>query len=202
MIAILNYDMGNLRSVSKALESLGAQVKITRNPNEVAQADKLIVPGVGAFKDCMENLKTYGLVDPIRDFIQSGKPYLGICLGMQILMEESEEGGRHPGLGIYRGKVLRFPSGHNLKIPHMGWNSLKKQKKSQLLEGIPDESFVYFVHSYYLAPEKKKICAAMTDYGLPFASVIEDENIFAVQFHPEKSQQAGLKILKAFTELR
>jgi imidazole glycerol-phosphate synthase subunit HisH len=202
MISILDYDMGNLRSVSKALEAVGAKCEITRDPKKIPKADQLVVPGVGAFKDCMANLKGFGLIEPIREFIHSGRPYLGICLGMQILMSESEEGGQHQGLDILKGKVLRFSPDLQLKVPHMGWNSLHKEKDSQLLRDVPEGGFVYFVHSYYVAPEKaKKVCAATTEYGIPFTACIEHDNIYATQFHPEKSQQVGLKILKSFIEL-
>lgn len=202
MIAILDYDMGNLRSVSKALEHVGAQCEITRDPEQIARADKLVVPGVGAFKDCMQNLKSYGLIEPIQDFIKSGKPYLGICLGMQILLDESAEGGKNKGLGILAGRVLRFSPELKLKVPHMGWNSLNFEKENQLLKRLPKQTFVYFVHSYYVVPEKAKKCtAATTDYGVTFTSCIEQDNIFATQFHPEKSQALGLKILENFVKL-
>ncbi len=202
MIAILDYDMGNLRSVSKALEKVGAQCEITRDSKKILKADKLVVPGVGAFKDCMLNLKSYGLIEPIREFLAKGRPYLGICLGMQILMRESEEGGVHLGLDIIPGKVVRFSPELNLKVPHMGWNFLHQEKPSRLLEGIPEKSYVYFVHSYYVEIEKpKKVCAASTEYGINFTSCIEEKNVFATQFHPEKSQQVGLKILENFVKL-
>jgi glutamine amidotransferase len=200
MIAILDYEMGNLKSVSKALETVGAEVRITRDPAEAARADKLVVPGVGAFRDCMAALQKYNLDQAIRDFIASGRPYLGICLGMQILMEESEEGGRFKGLGIFPGKVVRFAPELKLKVPHMGWNRLNPEKTCRILEGLGAESFAYFVHSYYVMPKAKKICAAKTDYGENFTSVIEQNNIFAVQFHPEKSQAVGLKILENFVK--
>ncbi len=200
MIAILDYDMGNLRSVSKAVEHVGGKCAVTRDPKRAAKADKLILPGVGAFKDCMANLESYGLIEPIREFIASGRPFLGICLGMQLLMDESEEGGRHPGLGILSGKVLRFSPELGLKVPHMGWNRLKLKGKPRLLEGMEDD-YVYFVHSYYVAPEKKKAIAATSDYGLEFAASLESDNIFATQFHPEKSQKVGLGLLKRFVKL-
>lgn len=200
MIAILDYDMGNLRSVSKAVEHVGGKCAVTRDPKRAAQADKLILPGVGAFKDCMANLESYGLIEPIREFIASGRPFLGICLGMQLLMDESEEGGRHKGLGILPGKVLRFSPELGLKVPHMGWNRLKLKGKPRLLEGM-DGDYVYFVHSYYVAPEKKKAIAATADYGLEFAASLESDNIFATQFHPEKSQKVGLGLLKRFVKL-
>jgi glutamine amidotransferase len=200
MIAILDYEMGNLKSVSKALEAVGAEVRITRNPQEALQADKLVVPGVGAFRDCMGNLGKFNLVEAIQSFIKSGRPYLGICLGMQILMEESEEGGKYEGMGIFSGKVKRFAPELKLKVPHMGWNRLIPEKESTILQGLNPESFAYFVHSYYVEPKKKKISAATTDYGVKFTSVIEQDNIYAVQFHPEKSQKVGLKILENFVK--
>ncbi len=200
MIAILDYDMGNLRSVSKAVEHVGGKCAVTRDPKRAAQADKLILPGVGAFKDCMANLESYGLIEPIREFIASGRPFLGICLGMQLLMDESEEGGRHRGLGILPGKVRRFSPELGLKVPHMGWNRLKLMGKPRLLEGMEGD-YVYFVHSYYVAPEKKKAIAAVSDYGLEFAASLESDNIFATQFHPEKSQKVGLGLLKRFVKL-
>lgn len=200
MIAILDYDMGNLRSVSKAVEHVGGKCAVTRDPKRAAKADKLILPGVGAFKDCMANLESYGLIEPIREFIASGRPFLGICLGMQLLMDESEEGGRHKGLSILPGKVLRFSPELGLKVPHMGWNRLKLKGKPRLLEGMEGD-YVYFVHSYYVAPEKKKAIAAVSDYGLEFAASLESDNIFATQFHPEKSQKVGLGLLKRFVKL-
>jgi len=200
MIAILDYDMGNLRSVSKAVEHVGGKCAVTRDPKRAAKADKLILPGVGAFKDCMANLESYGLIEPIREFIASGRPFLGICLGMQLLMDESEEGGRHKGLGILPGKVLRFSPELGLKVPHMGWNRLKLKGKPRLLEGMEGD-YVYFVHSYYVAPEKKQAIAAVSDYGLEFAASLESDNIFATQFHPEKSQKVGLGLLKRFVKL-
>jgi glutamine amidotransferase len=195
--------MGNLKSVSKALEHVGGKVKVTRDPKVVARADKLVVPGVGAFQDCMKNLESYGLADPVREFITSGRATLGICLGMQVLFEESEEGGSYPGLGIIAGKVKRFPSDLNLKVPHMGWNSLQMKKGSRLFKGISPESFVYFVHSYYVEPAQKmkKVNAATAEYGLAFTAAIEQDNLFATQFHPEKSQKVGLAILKNFVRM-
>ncbi|MDX1387198.1 MAG: imidazole glycerol phosphate synthase subunit HisH [bacterium] len=201
MIAILDYEMGNLRSVSKALETVGGVCQITRDPEVVARAEKLVVPGVGAFRDCMAHLEEFNLRQSIVDFIAKGRPYLGICLGMQILMELSTEGGEFPGLGIYSGKVVRFAPELQLKVPHMGWNQLHVKKDSKLLSGLPDHSFVYFVHSYYVAGAKKKISAATTDYGIEFTSCIEQDNVYAVQFHPEKSQKVGLKILENFVKL-
>lgn len=200
MIAILDYEMGNLKSVAKALEAVGGEVRITRDPREALQADKLVVPGVGAFRDCVAALRKFNLEAAIRNFIKSGRPYLGICLGMQILMEESEEGGSHQGMGVFSGKVLRFAPELKLKVPHMGWNRLDPKKEGRLLQGLPPESYAYFVHSYYVRPDKKKVTAASTEYGIEFTSVIEQDNIYAVQFHPEKSQQVGLKILENFVK--
>ncbi|MFO1464087.1 MAG: imidazole glycerol phosphate synthase subunit HisH [bacterium] len=201
MIAILDYDMGNLRSVSKAIEHVGGECQVTRDPKAVAKADKLILPGVGAFQDCMANLKSYGLVEPLREFIAGGRPFLGICLGMQLLMDESEEGGRHQGLGILPGKVRRFSPELQLKVPHMGWNSLKLQGKPTLLAGMEGE-YVYFVHSYYVDPaQPKRVTAATAEYGIPFAASLEFENIYATQFHPEKSQRVGLGLLQRFVKL-
>jgi imidazole glycerol-phosphate synthase subunit HisH len=200
MIAILDYEMGNLKSASKALEAVGGEVRITRDPKVALQADKLVVPGVGAFRDCMAALRKFKLDEAIGDFIRSGRPYLGICLGMQILMDESEEGGTFPGLGIFSGKVIRFAPELNLKVPHMGWNRLDPEKDSRILQGLKPEAFAYFVHSYYVTPTKKKISAASTEYGVKFTSVIEQDNVYAVQFHPEKSQAVGLKILENFVK--
>ncbi len=202
MIAILDYDMGNLKSVQKAFEHLGEHVCVTRKADMIAEADKLVVPGVGAFKDCMENLKHYKLIDPILKHIESGKPYLGICLGMQVLFTESEEFGNHKGLDVIPGKVVRFPHSTTLKVPHMGWNQIKKTEaaKKSPLDAIPNESSVYFVHSYYVVPKDKKVIATTTDYGMEFCSSIQKDNIFATQFHPEKSQDVGLKILEAFAK--
>jgi len=205
MIAILDYDMGNLRSVSKALEKVGADCRVTRDPKVVAAADKLVVPGVGAFGDCMKNLREYGLEEPAKKFIKTGKPFLGICVGMQILMESSEESPGVSGMGILPGRVVRFSPGTQLKVPHMGWNSLKpaQGKPGKLLKELPEPSYVYFVHSYYIEPEqKKKITTAAAEYGVNFTAAIEQDNIHATQFHPEKSQNIGLKILKNFVDLK
>lgn len=200
-ITILDYQMGNLRSVAKAVEKIGGAVKVVDTAGQIAQADKLIVPGVGGFPDCMKVLKERGLDKAIQDFISTERPYLGICLGMQILMEEGEEGGSHPGLGIFSGKVERFAASPSLKIPHMGWNALEFPKKSKLFSGVDSGSYVYFVHSYYCAPKKKKLISATSHYGETFAAAFEENNLFAVQFHPEKSQKVGLEILKNFCKL-
>jgi len=209
MIAIVDYGMGNLRSVHKAFEKVGLQAIVTHEPGVIKKAAGLVVPGVGAFKKAMENLKELGLVDPLIEFIASGKPFLGICLGLQILFSESEEFGVQSGLGIFKGRVVRFsfslsglsPSENPLKIPHMGWNSVHVRKRFPALEGIENDAHFYFVHSYYPVPEDQEIVATTTDYGGEFVSSIGRENLFACQFHPEKSQAAGLKILKNFGSL-
>ena len=199
MIAIVDYDMGNLRSVQKGFEKIGASATITRDPKVIATASKLVLPGVGAFGVCMEKLESYRLIEPIKEFIASGKPFLGICLGLQLLFEESEEFGSKKGLSVLKGKVLRFPASE-LKVPHMGWNSVELQKKSRLMEGIDDGSYFYFVHSYYVEPVNS-VTLGTTGYGKTFCSAVEMDNVFATQFHPEKSQKAGLKILENFAKL-
>lgn len=201
MIAVIDYGMGNIRSVSKALEAVGAQIKITQTAEDIKNARALVLPGVGAFRDCMANLSELGILQTIKEEILNGKPYLGICLGMQILFSESEEFGLCKGLDIFKGKVVRFNLSGEYKIPHMGWNVVKFKKKNKLLESIPDNSYFYFVHSYYVVPEDERIIAGVTDYGADFTSMIIYENIFATQFHPEKSQKTGLKLLRNFVEL-
>ncbi len=214
MIAVIDYHMGNLRSVEKAFESIGALATVTRDPGVIKNASHVVLPGVGAFKDCMDNLERYGLVEPIIRSIEAGKPFLGICLGLQLLFDESSEFGSHKGLGLISGKVLRFPTHMHvegsqdsaagqgeLKVPHMGWNDIKKSKGSLLLKGIPDGSFFYFVHSYYVAPDLKDVTLTSTSYGMDFTSSVELDNIMACQFHPEKSQKMGLKVLKNFSEI-
>ena len=208
MIAVIDYGMGNLRSVQKALETVGARAILTHDPKEILNADSVVLPGVGAFKDCMANLKRLDLVDPVRASIESGKPFLGICLGLQLLFEESEEFGPVHGLGILPGKVVRFPegcseteSGAPMKIPHMGWNSVEVRKKDPLFKAVPDCSYFYFVHSYYVIPEDPTMVATTTRYGVEFVSGIQHENIYAFQFHPEKSQTLGLSLLEQFSRL-
>ncbi|MFQ5901748.1 MAG: imidazole glycerol phosphate synthase subunit HisH [Thermodesulfobacteriota bacterium] len=206
MIAIIDYGMGNLRSVSKGFEKVGHKSVVTRDPAAISKATHVVLPGVGAFRNCMDNLRRYDLVAPILESIEAGKPFLGICLGLQLLFEESEEFGRHKGLGIIKGKVVRFPDDMmekrtRLNIPHMGWNSIDIKHPSPTLKGIDDSSFFYFVHSYYVAPEDQGVIATTTTYGIEFTSSICKNNIFACQFHPEKSQGVGLKILKNFGEL-
>ena len=208
MIRIVDYGMGNLRSVQKALERLGLQAALTQDPVDILSADRLILPGVGAFGAAMANLERLRLVEAIRDFARSGKPFLGICLGMQLLLSESEEQGLHRGLDLIPGRVVRFPGPRDaaptapaLKVPHMGWNSLRKVSDCPLLTQVPDGASVYFVHSYYPIPPRE-VVAATTDYGISFCSVIWKDNIFATQFHPEKSSRVGLQILENFAGIR
>ncbi len=207
MIAIVDYDMGNLRSVEKAFERVGADAVVTRDLRVIDGASHVVLPGVGAFKACMDNLERYGLVDTIIRNIESGKPFLGICLGLQLLFEESTEDGTHKGLGLIKGRVVRFPSNlkegeEELKVPHMGWNDIKRKKDSPLLRGVPDGSFFYFVHSYYAAPEDSSVILTTTEYGMEFTSSIAKDNILACQFHPEKSQTIGLQVLGNFKDMR
>lgn len=201
MIAIIDYGMGNIRSVSKSFETVGAEVSVTQNPDEIKKAKAIVLPGVGAFRDCMENLSKLGLINVIKEEILKGKPYFGICLGLQILFTESEEFGLCRGLDILKGRVVRFNLSENYKIPHMGWNNVKFKKKNKIFEEIPDNSYFYFVHSYYVIPEDSKTVAGVTDYGVEFTSMIIHGNIFATQFHPEKSQKMGLKLIKNFVQL-
>ena len=207
MIAIIDYDMGNLKSVAKAFEKVGAIATVTRDPKVLADASHVVLPGVGAFKDCMRNLEAYGLIDPIARAVASGKPFLGICLGLQLLFDESNEFGVHKGLGLIPGRVVRFPSskdefGMELKVPHMGWNEVEKAKESPLLEGVTDGAYFYFVHSYYAVPADAAVTLTRTGYGVSFTSSIAKDNVFACQFHPEKSQKAGLRVLKNFSSMR
>lgn len=199
MIAIVDYGMGNLRSVQRGFERVGAEARVVQTPGELKGARGIVVPGDGAFGKAMENLRIANWVEPLRDACAQGLPFLGICVGMQLLFESSEEMGQHQGLGILRGDVKRFNSG--LKVPQMGWNQIRlasPNRDSALLRDVPSGGYVYFVHSYYCAPSDSAIVAATTDYGIEFASVVERENIFGVQFHPEKSQAVGLKMLENF----
>ncbi len=200
MIAIIDYGMGNLRSVEKGFLKVGVDVRVTNRPEVVEKADGVVLPGVGAFKDCMQELSNLKLIDTVVDTIEKGKPYLGICLGLQILFSESEEFGKCRGLGIFKGKVVRFENG-DLKIPQMGWNELTIKQNNPLLSGIPDKSYFYFVHSYYVAPGDDSVILTSTDYGIEFTSAVCRDNIFAVQFHPEKSQTLGLKLLENFGKI-
>jgi glutamine amidotransferase len=199
MIVVVDYGMGNLRSVQKGFEKVGANAVISRDPGEIKSADRLVLPGVGAFPECMKNLSQLGLVEPIIEFMQSGRPFLGICLGLQLLFDESEEFGFHEGLKVVPGKVKSFSRNMGLKIPHMGWNQVYFRKEVPIFKGIPEGSFFYFVHSYYVLPDKESDIAAETDYGIKFTCAIARENVFAVQFHPEKSQENGLRILTNFS---
>jgi glutamine amidotransferase len=200
MISIVDYGMGNLRSVKKAFENLGFLTSVTRDPEVILNSSGLVLPGVGAFGDCVKNLEEYDLVEPIKKFIKRGKPFLGICLGLQLLFEESEESPDIKGLGILRGKVVRFPrfDKERLKVPHMGWNQVEIKLELSILRGIPQGSWFYFVHSYFPEPEDKSVIAGKTNYGIEFTSAVQKENIFACQFHPEKSSTLGLGILENF----
>lgn len=201
MIAIIDYDAGNIKSVEKALISLRQEVCVTRDADEILQADKVILPGVGAFGDAMEKLHRYGLVDVIRKVVEKKTPFLGICLGLQLLFERSDEASGVEGLGILKGEVLKIPAAEGLKIPHMGWNSLQLKHNGKLFQNLGEETYVYFVHSYYLKAEDPSIVKATTEYGVSIDASVEQENVFACQFHPEKSSDAGLQILKNFIEL-
>jgi glutamine amidotransferase len=202
MIAIIDYGMGNLRSVQKGFEYTGHEAVVTSDAKTILNADKVVLPGVGAFSDCMKNLEQYGLIESVRKSISSGKPFLGICLGLQLLFTESEEFGLSKGLNIIKGKVIRFngPEFADLKIPHMGWNSLTFKRRPPALAEVPENSHVYFVHSFHVVPEDKSVIATTTPYGIEFVSSIWKDNILAMQFHPEKSQALGLSILKHFGE--
>ncbi|MBQ8633334.1 MAG: imidazole glycerol phosphate synthase subunit HisH [Lachnospiraceae bacterium] len=200
MIAIIDYDAGNLKSVEKALQYLGEDVKITSDAGEILGADKIILPGVGAFGDAMEKLNTRGLSEVIREAVKRKIPLLGICLGLQLLFEASEESPGVDGLSVLKGKIVRIPDKEGFKVPHIGWNSLKINPESKLFAGIPEDSYVYFVHSYYLAAEEP-IVAATTDYVVDIHAAVEKEHVFACQFHPEKSGDIGLKLLKNFATM-
>ena len=201
MIAVIDYDAGNLKSVEKALLSLGQETLVTRDRQELLGADKVILPGVGNFGDAMGKLRAYGLEPVIQEIAKRMIPFLGICLGLQLLFEESEEAPGVPGLGILKGKILRIPAEEGLKIPHIGWNSLALQNKGKLFEGLEEEPYVYFVHSYYLKAEDESIVKAVTEYGTRIHASVEQDNVFACQFHPEKSSSTGLQILKNFADL-
>lgn len=201
MIALIDYDAGNLKSVGKALELIGQQVEITREPKRILAADGVILPGVGSFGDAMENLHRFGLTDVIRETVDKEIPFLGICLGLQLLFQRSQESPGVDGLGILKGEILRIPAGEGRKIPHMGWNSLTFHSQGRLFRGIPEHSYVYFVHSYYLKAEDPSIVKAVTDYGTQIHASVEKNNLFACQFHPEKSSHVGLQILKNFVEI-
>ena len=201
MIAIIDYGMGNLRSVQKGFEKVGHEAVVTRDPAEVAAAEKVVLPGVGAFEDAMAELKRQKLIDPVLQAIEADKPFLGICLGLQLLFEKSYEHGTHEGLGVLGGEVVRFELPKDYSVPHMGWNQVSIPRRAPILEGIDEGTYFYFVHSYYVAPSDPEVIATQTDYGLPFCSMIWRDNLFATQFYPEKSQADGLRILKNFAEL-
>jgi imidazole glycerol-phosphate synthase subunit HisH len=206
-ILIVDYQMGNLRSVQKALEATGAVATITQDADAVRRADKLVLPGVGAFADAMQHLRERGLDEAVKDFIASGRPFLGICLGLQLLFDKGFEDGRFDGLGILGGKCTALPTdmtgpdGRPLKVPHMGWNDLDVVHRSPILEGFPDGGQVYFVHSYAVEPDDEDVVATRTDYGVAFVSSVWRDNIMATQFHPEKSQQVGLRMLRNFVAM-
>ncbi|HUY35931.1 MAG TPA: imidazole glycerol phosphate synthase subunit HisH [Pirellulales bacterium] len=201
MIAIVDYGMGNLRSVQKGFERVGHAATVTNDPVVIAQAAKVVLPGVGAFPDAIGELRRRELVRPILDAIDSGKPFLGICLGLQLLFEVGWEGGRHEGLGVLAGEVVRFDVPSDYKVPHMGWNQLALRRPAPLLQGLADGAYVYFVHSYYVVPADRAVIAAETMYPEPFTSMIWRNNLYATQFHPEKSQADGLRMLRNFAEL-
>lgn len=202
MIAIIDYDAGNLKSVEKALAFLGEDARITRDKKILLEADKVILPGVGAFEDAMGKLKKYDLIDTIKEIVEKGTPFLGICLGLQLMFERSDESDHDvPGLGILKGEILKIPPKEDLKIPHMGWNSIKIKKGAKLFQGIGDDPYVYFVHSYYLKASHEADVAATTEYSTKIHASVEHGNVFACQFHPEKSGEVGLQILKNFANI-
>ena len=198
MIAIIDYGMGNLRSVQKGLEHVGFNAVVTRDVSEIHAARGVVLPGVGAFSACMENLRKFGLIEPIREIVRRKTPFLGICLGLQLLFSESGEFGKQKGLNLFAGKVVGFHAVEDLKVPHMGWNRIEKKKESPFLEGVASGDYVYFVHSFYVVPDESSIVATTTDYGDSFVSSIATDRLFACQFHPEKSQELGLRILANF----
>ena len=201
MISIIDYDAGNIKSVEKALQFLGAEAVVTRDPETILSSDGVILPGVGAFGDAMGRLRSYGLEEVLQDVTKRGIPFLGICLGLQLLFEDSEESPGVKGLGILKGHIRRIPSDGGLKVPQIGWNSLSFPKKGTLFEGIPEGSFVYFVHSYYLQAEDPGIVVATTEYGVTIHAAVEQGNVFAMQYHPEKSSDNGLTMLRNFVNL-
>ena len=207
MIAIVDCGIGNLRSVHKAFERVGHAAKITQSPQDITCAHAVVLPGQGAFRDCMAQLGEHDLLEPVLEFIRSGRPYLGICLGLQLLMTESEEFGCHKGLNILQGRVRRFPhgltdaQGHVLKVPHMGWNQARFSRRAPIFDGIPEHAYFYFAHSFYVEPLSEAVVGTTTDYGVRFVSGIWHDNMFGVQFHPEKSQMSGLRLLKNFGDL-
>jgi glutamine amidotransferase len=206
MIAVIDYGMGNLRSVQKALQRVGGDARLVRTPTALAEADKIVLPGVAAFGDAVAQLRAQGLVEPLVEAVRQGRPYLGFCLGLQLLLDVSYEDGQHTGLGILPGKVVRFEfdeklSGQRLPIPHMGWNQVQVRRPCPMLDGIESGTFFYFAHSYHVVPIEADAVAATTEYGLEFVSAVWRDNVFATQFHPEKSQSAGLRVLENFVRL-
>ena len=207
MIAIIDYGMGNLRSVQKGFEKVGAEAVVTADPGTLLEAERIVLPGVGAFRDCMHNLEQGGFVEPLLRVIAEGRPFLGICVGMQMLFSDSVEFGLHRGLDVIPGHVLRFPeqmreAGEELKVPQMGWNQLNFKRRPPAFAGVDEGANVYFVHSYYVKPDNDEVIATVTDYGFEFCSSVWRDNIVATQFHPEKSQDVGLRILKNFAEMK
>ena len=198
MIAIIDYQMGNLRSVQKGFEKVGFEAEITSDPARLAAAEKIVLPGVGAFGDAMAELRARDLIGPIRDAVAAGKPFLGICLGLQLLFDVGYEGGEYEGLGILRGKVVRFDVPHEFKVPHMGWNQARIVRRAPILDGLADGCHFYFVHSYYVVPEDAGVVAIETTYHQPFCAMVWRDRLYATQFHPEKSQADGLKLLRNF----
>jgi glutamine amidotransferase len=206
VIAIIDYGMGNLRSVQKGFERVGADARIVTSADEIERAAKVVLPGVGAFADAIDHMRSQGLVEPVRRAVDSGRPFLGICLGLQLLFDVSYEDGEHTGLGVVPGKVVRFdfsdvPAAAGLKIPHMGWNRLRWDEPCPILAGLDQETYFYFVHSYYVQPIEADVRTAKSDYGIEFTAMIWRDNLFATQFHPEKSQKHGLRILENFSKL-
>ena len=205
MITIIDYGIGNLRSIEKAFEAIGTAVRRTDQPSDLAEAERLVLPGVGAFGACMNEIRQRGLEAPIQDYVGTGRPFMGVCVGMQLLFEESEEQGQHRGLGLLPGQVVRFDrdgtSNPPLKVPHMGWNTLSPRRSSALLEGLPPAPFFYFVHSYHPQPSEEDDILATSTYGDTFPAVVGRNNVFGVQFHPEKSQHNGLRILRNFAAM-
>lgn len=200
MITIIDYGMGNLRSVQKGFERVGCAAEVTNDPQKIAEAEKLVLPGVGAFADAIAELRRRELVEPILAAIAADKPFLGVCLGLQLLFETSYEDGTHEGLGVLAGEVVRFELPHEYKVPHMGWNQIEIRRRAPIFEGIADQAHVYFVHSYYVVPKDQDVIATVTNYPEPFCSAIWRGRLYATQFHPEKSQADGLQILKNFAE--
>lgn len=201
MVAIIDYDAGNIKSVEKALRFLGQEAEVTRDRERIRKADKVILPGVGAFGDAMEKLSQYGLTEVIKETVDKGTPFLGICLGLQLLFDRSDEAPGVEGLGILKGEILKIPEREGLKIPHMGWNSLEFPREGRLFRGMKPNPYVYFVHSYYLKASEEEIVTAKTEYGVKIHASVEKGNVYACQFHPEKSGETGLQILKNFAGL-